>query len=146
LWLGLAAGSPLINKWSDAIKARKSPVIISCVIQLAALLAIIYLPMTGILSMGLCFIVGFSNAGHMLAFTIAGDNVPPRLIGTSASIVNGAMFIVGGVLMNLPGRFLEGTAGDLPAFQHAMLSMPVLLAVSCAVSLIVKESHPAHQR
>jgi len=82
----------------------------------------------------------------MLAFTIAGDNVPPRLIGTSASVVNGAMFIVGGVLMNLPGRFLEGTAGDLPAFQDAMLSMPALLVVSFVVSLIARESHPARQR
>lgn len=51
--------------------------------------------------MVLYFIFGFCNAGHMLNFTAAGDNVPQHLIGTSASIVNGSMFVAGGLLMGL---------------------------------------------
>ena len=47
-------------------------------------------------AMTLCFIFGFVNAAHMLAFSSAADVVQPSQIGTSAALVNGLMFIVGG--------------------------------------------------
>ncbi len=142
LWLGLAVGSLFINHWTDKVKSRKQPFIITTIIQLIAFAALLYLPMTALTAQALCFIIGAGNAGHMLAFTIAGDNVPPRLIGTSASVVNGSMFIVGGILMGLPGRLLEGTNFDLAAFQKAMFVMVILFVVSVILSFIIKESYP----
>jgi len=144
LWLGLAAGSPLINKWSNAIQSRKSPILLSTIAQLALIAAAIWMPMTAALAMVIYFLFGLANAGHMLNFTAAADNVPPRLIGTSASIVNGMMFVLGGALMGLPGKFLEGTTGDLPAFQNAMLVFVGLMAVATVMGLIMKECFPKH--
>jgi len=142
LWLGLAVGSLFINQWTDKVKSRKQPVVITLAVQLAALAALIYLPLSGTLAQALCFVFGVANAGHMLAFTMAGDNVPVRLIGTSASVVNGSMFIIGGVLMGLPGSMLEGTAGDLAAYQHAMLVMLALLVASLFVTFVTRECYP----
>lgn len=142
LWLGLAVGSIFINHWTDKVKSRKQPFIITTIIQLAAFAALLYLPMTALTAQALCFVIGVGNAGHMLAFTIAGDNVPPRLIGTSASVVNGSMFIVGGILMGLPGKLLAGTNFDLKAFQSAMLVMIVLFVISVVLAFIIKESYP----
>jgi hypothetical protein len=44
------------------------------------------------------------NAAHMLAFSTAADVVTPNRIGTSAAIVNGIMFIVGGIIDSETGR------------------------------------------
>lgn len=142
LWLGMAVGSLFINQWTDKVKSRKQPVIITLLVQLLALAGLIYLPLTSTMAQALCFVFGAANAGHMLAFTMAGDNVPVRLIGTAASVVNGSMFIIGGVLMGLPGSMLEGTAGDLAAFQHAMLVMLGLLVISLFVTFVTRECYP----
>jgi hypothetical protein len=96
LWLGLAAGSAVVPWWSDVIKARKMPIILGGAVQLVCLLLLVYVPNLGTaIAIILCFIFGFANAAHMLAFSTAADVVRPSQIGTSAAIVNGIMFIVG---------------------------------------------------
>ena len=143
LWLGLAAGSPLINKISNALKSRKWPIAVTTLVQVLSLLCVIYLPMSGDVAMVLYFIFGFCNAGHMLNFTAAGDNVPQHLIGTSASIVNGSMFVAGGLLMGLPGKLLAGTQETLADYQHAMLLTVAALAAALLIALLwIKESFP----
>ena len=59
-----------------------------------------------------------------------------------ASIVNGSMFILGGILMGLPGKFLSNTAGTLADFQHAMLPCLVALGLATALGFVVRESYP----
>lgn len=142
IWLGLAAGSPLIARWSDATRSRRQPIILTTLVQVALVAALVYMPMTPMLAMALCFGFGFANAGHMLSFSAAADIVPPRLIGTSASIVNGSMFILGGVLMGLPGKFLDDNADSLAGFQTAMLPCVGTLVVSGLLAFAIKESYP----
>lgn len=142
LWLGLAVGSPLINKISDKFSSRKKPIIITTAIQLLALLLAVYLPMTSMLAMILYFIFGLGNSGHMLNFTAAADNVSPQLIGTSASIVNGSMFILGGIMMGLPGKVLASTQELLPDYQNAMLVCVIALFIALIISFFIKESYP----
>jgi hypothetical protein len=63
-----------------------------------------YLPQLGLAgAMIACFAFGMGNAAHMLAFSTAADVVRPGQIGTSAAIVNGTMFIVGGIMISRPG-------------------------------------------
>lgn len=142
LWLGLAAGSPLIDKVSNMMQSRRWPIVITSAVQLACLLAVVYLPMTSTTAIALYFVFGFCNAGHMLNFTAAADNVPPQLIGTSASIVNGSMFILGGILMGLPGKFLVGTQETLADYQNAMFIPAILLGLALVISLFIKECYP----
>lgn len=74
----------------------------------------------------------------MLAFSTAADVVPPSRIGTSAAMVNGLMFILGGVLIARPAvlgsraieRSIEG--GTLELAQHA--GRPLLVALPGPVS------------
>lgn len=142
IWLGLAVGSPVIAKWSDKIKARRLPILITSAVQVAAVAGLVYANPSPLLAMALCFVFGFANAGHMLAFSAAADNVPGRLIGTSASIVNGSMFILGGVLMGLPGKFLAGTQSLLSDFQHAMLPCLAALGLALLLTFLIRESYP----
>jgi MFS family permease len=149
LWLGLAAGSALIPWWSDQMKGRKLPIILGNIVQLIALLLLVYVPNVGsMLAIVLCFIFGFFNASHMLSFSTAADVVQPSQIGTSAAIVNGIMFIVGGIMISRPGvRIGMGIESgiepkSLDLAQYASLPLLVALALAVVLSFFMKETYP----
>jgi MFS family permease len=149
LWLGLAAGSAVVPHWSDVVRKRKLPIIAGTVVQLLALLALVYIPSLGTFAaMALCFIFGFANAAHMLAFSTAADVVQPSQIGTSAAIVNGIMFIFGGILISRPGARigigLEAgiTPKSLELAQYASWPIIIALAVALVLAFVMKETYP----
>jgi len=148
LWLGLAVGCLLIPWWSDAIKRRKLPVVVGIAVQLAALLAIVYVPQLGTVTLiALWFAFGAGAAAHMLAFSAAGDVVRLDQIGTSAAIVNGTMFIGSGFLIELPGTIAShALAGGGPATLEiaASAALPLVLALVAALVLgaLIRESYP----
>jgi hypothetical protein len=109
----------------------------------------VYIPNVGAaLAIILCFIFGFANASHMLSFSTAADVVKPSQIGTSAAIVNGIMFIVGGIMISRPGvRIGLGIeAGiepkSLALAQHASMPLLAALVLALVVSFIMKETYP----
>jgi Amidohydrolase family/Major Facilitator Superfamily len=149
LWLGLAAGSAVVPWWSDHIKGRKLPIILGGAVQLVCLLLLIYVPsLPTAIAIILSFIFGFANAAHMLAFSTAADVVQPSQIGTSAAIVNGIMFIFGGIMISRPGvRIGWGLeAGlepkSLELAQYASLPLIVALVVAVALAFYMKETYP----
>lgn len=149
LWLGLAAGSAVVPLWSDMIQRRKLPIVLGAAVQLAALLGLLFISdlNTG-LAMILCFLFGFANAAHMLAFSTAADVVQPRQIGTSAAIVNGIMFIFGGILISRPGvRIGMGLEhgiqpASLQLAQYASLPLIIACALALVTALIMRETYP----
>lgn len=149
LWLGLAVGSAIIPHWSDVIRRRKLPFIVGNAVQVAAFLGLLYIPNLGApMALLLCFVFGFANASHMLAFSTAADVVRPYQIGTSAAVVNGIMFIVGGILMSRPGvRIGLGIeAGiqpqSLELARYAGLPITIALVLALIISFVMKETYP----
>jgi len=149
LWLGLAAGCFVVPKWSDMIKRRKLPIIVGVAVQTLALALLLYLPeVNSIAAMVLCFAFGLGNAAHMLAFSTAADVVTPDRIGTSAAIVNGIMFIVGGIMISRPGvRIGLGIdAGiepkSLELAQYASWPLLAALVIALGLSFYMKETYP----
>lgn len=149
LWLGLALGSATVPTWSDRIKKRKLPIIYCNIGQLIVFLALLYLPnLNATSALTLCFIFGFCNAAHMLSFSTAADVVPPYQIGTSASIVNGIMFVLGGILMSRPGvRIGWGIdagfeARSLELAQYASLPITIALILALVLAIVMKETYP----
>jgi MFS family permease len=150
LWLGLAAGC-VVTPWiSDRLKRRKLPVLLGIAIQIIALALLLYAkPTDSGEDIVLCFMFGFGNSAHMLAFSTSGDVVEPRYIATSAAIVNGMMFILGGVMISRPGvRIGLGlqehiVPGSMALAQFA--ARPLLLAVCIAfvIALLMRETYPA---
>ena len=113
------------------------------------LAVLIYAPPLGsTIDLALCFIFGFANAAHMLAFSTAADVVEPQKIGTSAAIVNGIMFIVGGIMMARPGVRIDRAIergmdpGSLDLAQYAGLPFIVALAVAIVLAFVMRETHP----
>ena len=88
------------------------------------------------------------NAAHMLAFSTAADVVTPNRIGTSAAIVNGMMFIVGGMMIQRPGvRIGWGIEagierGTLELAQYASWPLMVALVVALGIAVVMRETYP----
>jgi predicted MFS family arabinose efflux permease len=150
LWLGLAAGCFVVPWASDRMRRRKPTVLSGLVIQILALALLLYLPSPSTaLAFFLCFAFGFGASAHMLAFSTAADVVEPKYIGTSAAIVNGLMFIVGGLMISRPG--LRSSLGleagiDPGSLQMAQFaSRPILLGVCVAfvIALVMRETYPS---
>lgn len=113
--------------------------------QLSALVALIYLPnLTPTTAVVLWFLFGFGAAAHMLAFSCAGDIVRIDLIGTSAAVVNGSMFLVSGLLIARPGQLAERFAASttIEVAHRAMVPLELGLVLAIVLALIIRESHP----
>jgi MFS family permease len=151
LWLGLAAGSAVIPAWSDRLQKRKLPIILGALVQLLALLGLVYIGGLGTaMALVLCFALGFANASHMLAFSTAADVVQPQQIGTSAAIVNGIMFILGGILISRPG-FRIGVGieqgmepASLQIAQYASVPLVIAAAGALLIAFVMRETFPRH--
>ena len=152
VWLGLAVGSAIVPWWSDHIRQRKLPIILGTALQFAALLMLVYVPNLGsTIDLALCFVFGFANAAHMLTFSTAADVVEARQIGTSAAIVNGIMFIMGGIMISRPGvridRAIEHgmAAGSMDVVQYAALPFLIAFSIALILAFAMKETYPSQQ-
>jgi sugar phosphate permease len=160
-WAGLAFGAPAFAWLSDIMKSRVKPMAAGCGLQMVALVIGIANPEVSHSEASiLFFIFGFMAGGSMLPFTIGSELVPPTLIGTSAAVVNATQFIVGGIMMAVPGRVLEGTGliarvheksmgselalgmNPVSDFQWALSIMPITLAIALFLCLFLKETYP----
>ncbi|MFD5934102.1 hypothetical protein [Streptomyces sp. NPDC060333] len=92
--------------------------------------------------LGRCFRNGLFAGAHVLGFTVAGESVPGSLVGSSAAIVNGICFIIGGVLQAVPG-LLPPDAPDLADYGHALLMMPILLLLGAIAGFFIKDTATA---
>ncbi|MFG3148825.1 MFS transporter [Streptomyces sp. NPDC048243] len=139
-WLGLAIGAPLFNLLSDHWNNRRIPAVVGVLLQAAAVCLLIYLPKeTNSVSVVTMFCVGLFAGAHMLGFTVAGESVPGALVGSSAAIVNGICFIIGGLLQAIPGKILPD-APSLSDYGQALLMMPILLVCGALAGFFIKET------
>ncbi|HEY7884473.1 MAG TPA: hypothetical protein VIC08_05940 [Cellvibrionaceae bacterium] len=118
MWFGLAFGAPIFAWVSDKLKKRRLPMAAGCFLQLLAIIYIISNPSMSVQGASIAFFIwGFMSAGSMLNFPIGAELVKPGLIGTSAALVNAVQFIIGGILMAIPGQVLSGS-GPIARLAH----------------------------
>jgi len=161
MWLGLAISAPLFAILSDKMKSRKKPMFIGCLLQMIAILFILSRPGVSVSETYFWFFMwGFMSGGSMLNFPIGADLVPIRLIGTSAAFCNAVQFIVGGIMMAIPGRVLDGSGliarvqeavdktdglvrtGSVSDYQWALIILPITLTMALFLFLFLKETYP----
>jgi MFS family permease len=153
IWLGLAVGCFIAPAASDWLRRRKLPVIIGLSIQVLALAMLLYVkPVRPEVEIALCFLFGLGSSAHMLAFSSTADVVEPANIGTSAAIVNGTMFLVGGIMISRPGvrigRGLEGglSSGSLELAQYAALPLLIALCIALIIAIVMRETYPVPRK
>ena len=155
-WFGLALGAPAFAWFSGKIRKRRLAMAIGCGLQLCVILFAMAQPGLSVeLASSVFFLWGFMAGASMLPYAISAELVPVSLIGTSAAIVNAVQFIVGGIMMVIPGRVLSGTgliarianiegsaAGSTSDYQWAIVIYPIVLVAALILHLFLVETYP----
>ncbi|MFB9160333.1 MFS transporter [Chromobacterium violaceum] len=123
-WFGLAFGAPAFAKLSDLVGSRKKPLLLGVVVELVLLVALLWggLGLTWQFSL-VFFLFGFVAGASMLSFIIGCELAGARRAGTASALVNGSQFVLGGMMMALPGE-LFGRFGQL---ELALAVLPLLV-------------------
>jgi MFS family permease len=160
MWAGLAFGAPVFAWLSDLVKKRKIPMLMGAFFQFLAIIYIMLNPSMSNIEASIAFFVwGFMAGGSMLNFPIGADLVKPALIGTSAAIVNAVQFIVGGLILALPGRVLSGSGliarvakiegsvtPSVNDYQWAISILPISLFIALILFCFLKETYPTESK
>jgi sugar phosphate permease len=152
IFLGMAIGCPITGWISDKIKRRKPVMITAAIGSLVTMASALYIPNLSITVLFvLLFLYGIANSGFATSYALAGEITPRRLAGTSLGFANMASVIIGACFQPIIGWFLDlqwdgkmfnGAAVYSPeAFRHAMMALPVCLAIGVIVTFFVRETY-----
>lgn len=152
-FLGWIVSGPIIGAYSDRIKRRRMPLILSSSFAAAMLCIVFYMPhMFSLYGLYVAFfLTGISCGGHPLCFSLGRENYPENVSGTAIATTN-AFIMLGGMLFPpLVGELLDlhSTAigiGGLPIhdasdYIFALSVIPIGVATGIILSLFVKETY-----
>lgn len=151
--IGWALGGPLIGTLSDRFGRRRPFLLAGCALGLACLAAVLYLPGLPLVLLSALFLAHGMGLGAMVvAFAIAREGNGMAVAGVAYAFVNCAVTGTGAIFQPLIGWLLDqGWDGALvegarvysaEAYQFALSSLIVFLAVGFLAGLALRETHP----
>lgn len=152
IFIGWAAGGPIVGWLSDYLQRRKLLIIISTFICLLLMSALLYLPGLSLLQLNiLAFLFGVSNTGVGVSYAVATEINPRSVVGTSIAFANMMTVIIGAILQPIIGVLLDAfwdgkMIDDVPYysahdFKLVMLMMPIVLVIALTFSFFLKETY-----
>jgi MFS family permease len=144
---GVACGAPVIGWVSDRLGLRRLPMILSTAMVLMLMLVVLYVPN---INLGLMFVLlfglGFFSSAYALPFAVMRDIMPENVRGTAMGYTNLMCILIGApMLQPLIGWLLDSqlslTANQALAYQHALIVLPISLAVGLVLAFFVQETH-----
>jgi MFS family permease len=140
IWVGLAAGSPLLGKLSDSMKRRK-PVAAFC--ATAGLISSLFLLLTPSINEfflgSLFFLMGVAGSGQNLSFAIMSEQAPKALRATAVSLNNTAMMGFAALLPPLVTLVIRHFAVDgqltVFAFEKGFIAIPLCFSLAFFIAI-----------
>lgn len=151
IFLGWIVGGPVIGMYSDYVKRRKSPLVITSIASMFLISAIFYLHLPMPVLVGCMLLLGFTCGAHPLVFSLGKENSPLRFSGTATAFTN-FLVMAGGWTLWLYGRLLDihwdhtmSASGapvySLADYRFALTVIPVGLLVALIIASFIKETH-----
>lgn len=152
-FLGWIIGGPVIGAFSDKIKKRRAPLVVTGALAAALLCVIFYTPSLSLSQLYvLFFITGFCCGAHPLCFALGKENNPSPIAGTAVAITNMLIMAGGAIFQPIVGKLLDmhttsplGPDG-LPVYTasdytFALSIIPLGVALAIILSFFLKETH-----
>lgn len=151
VFIGWIISSPILGAISDKIRLRKLPLMLCAFAAGIVSLFAFYLPHPGMMTLYiLFFLFGIFAGVHPLVFSIARENNPNKLAGTSIALTN-AFIMVGGFVQPVVGLLLDwhwsgGMSHGIRTysatdFKFALVVIPAALILSGLIAIFVRETH-----
>jgi MFS family permease len=141
--LGWVFGCPLFGWLTDRIGARKPVIVVGCVLMLAMVAQISYLP--GLLppTLGL-FLFGVASGVAMIPYTVIKESNPDEVKGSATGIQNFLVFgisaLLGPLFGQLLGKTLIGASDHAAHFREAAGFWMVAITIALVACLFLRET------
>ncbi len=152
VFMGWAIGAPFGGWFSDFVKRRKLPLVISSLIHTILLSSLFLVPGLSIYASALLIIASGVAAGFMVnAFAYVREITSPRVHGAVFGLINGFTVGSGAILQPLIGYLLDvnwdGTMIGgariyaMPAYNIAMMTLVAASVIAFMCSLALRETY-----
>ena len=142
IWVGFAAGAPLVAVFFNTVKSYKIPAYTFTVGLLLAILTLLFSPSLPIwAAFALFFITGVFATASLIAFTITTEICRDVVAGTALAFVNMVMFAVAGFMISIPAKMLDNVELTVDALKIGLLALPGSLLLALVMLLFLREVH-----
>lgn len=110
IFIGIAAGSPILSWVSKVWGRRLLPIQLSTALLLITMMLLFYIPYqfaSLTLTQILMFLLGFFSAASMLSYAVGRENLPSHLSGAGVGFINTFVFVFSGLLQIIPAWILH---------------------------------------
>lgn len=154
VFIGMAAGSPIIAKLAFRQKSYVKMMKMSAIASTACFLIGSYAQSIGYFpTVAALFLGGLWLGGQVLCFSIVKERIPNQVSGTAMAYTNAIVMLSGVIFQPLMGWFLDrGWTGSLDGagariysvadYQQAILAVPACLLISWLLLKLCKDTHP----
>lgn len=152
VYFGWIIAGPLIGAFSDRIRLRCMPLLVTSIFSTIFSAMAFYIPNLPMpILYTLLFLFGVTCGSHPLVFSLSRENNPEQISGTATATTN-FFIMLGGVLFQpFMGKILDWHWGGsmldgvrvytLSDYKFALAVVPIGLFISCIVTLFIKETH-----
>lgn len=152
IFLGWAVGGPLWGLFSDVIRLRCLPIILSSVMALIVVAVMLYAPTLSVVQLyWLLFFFGFMCSVQVLVFAIAREVSNRKMTGTAIALTNFFVMMGGNFFQPMVGKLLDMKWGGVvldglrvyspEAYQFALAILPIGITLSIIITFFVRETH-----
>ena len=129
LFIGAAIGAPLIGFLASLTGRDRLIMLLSAVSCLSLTAWAVYGECSLTTMVVLCFFIGFTSAGYMLAFAIVKRVCHPRCQGLAIAAVNGMIMLGGPVMQPLVGSLIGSCPTDISVLDNYTFALtPILIS------------------
>lgn len=142
LLLAMAILGTFVGGISDKLRNRKGVMTVLTTIYAASWFALLYVDIPLSLYYPFMFTMGAGSCALILTWTLAKEYNDPRAAGMSTAFINTLGFAAGAIFPMIIGRTMA-RFGETPVFADYVTAfrwMPIVLALSVVVSLLLKET------
>ncbi len=142
IWLGFAAGSPLVAVFANTLKSYKRTSYTFMTGLLLLVLWLLYAPDLSIRAAYVTFILtGFFAAVSLVPFMMTAEICRDVVTGTAMAFVNMIMFLLSGFMMSVPARLLTDVELNLSALQDGLMILPGGLLLGIVFLYFLREPY-----
>ncbi|WP_419193493.1 MFS transporter [Kolteria novifilia] len=145
LWCGNGLGAPIFGLLSDMIRRRRIVMVLGSLAAFAfnVLLVVVLVPYSRSFLLWVLFLQGFAWGVAPLAFAVACENAPRRVLGLTLAVVNVFGVLMGSLLQIGPETMLDGI--DNPGrleLSRALLPFVVTAAIGVLLAMFcIRETY-----
>ena len=152
IFLGWAVGGPLWGWFSDLIKRRCMPMLISSIVAFILICITLYVPnLSIILIYVLLFAFGLFSSVQILVFAVCHENTGIKITATAIALTNTFVMIGGNLFQPIIGKLLDSRwSGSMvdgvrvyssEAYQYALSVMPIGILIAIVILFFLRETH-----